>query len=280
MLRIFLERYGVKPVRERKRNIEKSIKLLDEDPARRPFVFYSKTKLIDVCIGRFGGKKSNYESLSIESLIDRLSTYQIYPNLHSSNQNSNRTLEEITTIKRMLLRQVVKSSFLPKLSAKGKEYCKTGQNLEVPFARKLLLHSKEGHALFECKNIYRVGLLGREGEMFAKASCDFLASALINGEMQVVGVECKARVAPGTDQIERAQTDYLTRFHSTLSTSTHTSSRTSTQYMEVDARARDFHKYVDSTHEAVQLLHQAYVCGLKHVLLLVGDTTGNIIRGL
>jgi hypothetical protein len=105
------------------------------------------------------------------------------------------------------LRQIFKSSFLPKLTAKGKEYCKMGQNLELPFAQKLLQQSKEGLTLFQIENVYRVGLV------------------------------------------------------------------------EKNEMSKDFHTYIGSSHEAVQLLHQAYVYSFQYVLLLVGDASGNIIRG-
>jgi hypothetical protein len=49
--------------------------------------------------------------------------------------------------------------------AKGKEYCKMGHDLEVPFAQKLLQHSKEGLTKFEVEDIYRVGLVGKRGSM-------------------------------------------------------------------------------------------------------------------
>ncbi len=123
-----------------------------------------------------------------------------------------------------------------------------------------------------------------------------IAVATVEGERCLVGIECKARVTPATQNRERAQAELLSRFQTTASsTSTSTtsifcSSATSTTstsytgssrelYTIVDAASRDFHSYVDSAHEAVQLLHQAYVCNFRYVLLLVGETRGNIIRG-
>lgn len=115
---------------------------------------------------------------------------------------------------------IVKSSFLPRLTAKGKEFCKLGHELELPFARKLLQHSKEGLTIFDVEKIYRVSLVGKMNEMYVKALCDFVASAVIDGEKQLVGVECKAsRVTPGTHQRERAHTEFLSRFINTLSLS-------------------------------------------------------------
>jgi hypothetical protein len=39
------------------------------------------------------------------------------------------------------------------------------------------------------------------------------------------------------------------------------------------------HVYVDSSHAAIQILHQAYVCSFEYILLLVGDATGDINQG-
>lgn len=65
-----------------------------------------------------------------------------------------------------------------------------GQNLELPLAQKLLQHSKEGLTIFQINDIYQVGLVGKKYELYAKVSCDFVASAVIAGEKQLDGVEC------------------------------------------------------------------------------------------
>ena len=39
-------------------------------------------------------------------------------------------------------------------------------------------------------------------------------------------------------------------------------------------------EYVESKHELIQILHHAYVYIFKTVLLLVGDKSGNILRGI
>jgi hypothetical protein len=171
---------------------------------------------------------------------------------------------------------IVKSSFLPRLTAKGKEFCKLGHQLETPFTRKLLQHSKEGLSKFEVEKIYRVVFVGKSNEMFIKASCDFVAGAVIDGEKQLVGVECKARVTPGTHQRERAHTEFLSHFNNmslmnttTTTTTTTTaspaaptgttSSRGTELYSVLEAASVDFHVYINSSHEAVQLVNQAYI---------------------
>ncbi len=98
-----------------------------------------------------------------------------------------------------LLRQIVKSScLLPRLTAKGREFCKLGHYLEIPFARKLLQHSKEGLTKFTAEKIYHVGLVGKRDHLYAKASCDIIAGVIIAGENLLLKVEC--RLTSGTDQ--------------------------------------------------------------------------------
>jgi len=276
-LKRYLENIGLRPVKERKKNAEKIIKWLNEKPERRPFVLLTKGKLIDECINKFGGKKSCYENCDTETLINRLSTYQNDPSYIAMQTRTalDPTPNDNSFSQSIFLKQIVKSSFLPKLTAKGKEYCKMGQNLELPLARKLLQHSKEGLTIFQIDDIYRVGLVGNKHELHAKASCDFVAGAVIEGEEQLVGVECKARVTPRTDQREREHALFLSRFQHTSTSSTSTNQL----YTILHADTEDFHLYIDSSHEAVQLLHQAYIFNFKYVLLLIGDASGNIIGG-
>jgi hypothetical protein len=90
--------------------------------------------------------KSAYESRHNEDLIFRLSMYQTDPQ-YLAMQNSrarNPQPRGFSLMCTSLMRQISKSSFLPNLTTKGKEYCKMGQNLEVPSERKLLQHPKEG----------------------------------------------------------------------------------------------------------------------------------------
>jgi len=113
---------------------------------------------------------------------------------------------------------------------------------------------------------------------------------------KIYSLECKARLSPGTDQRERLHAEFLACFHSvslatTAAANTTGSSSSGTPsssgstirgvelYTIIEAASADFHLHVDSTHEAVQLLHQVYVCSFQCVLLLVGDRSGNIIRG-
>jgi hypothetical protein len=160
-----------------------------------------------------------------------------------------------------LLKQIIKSTFLPKLSTKGKEYCKMGHNLELPYAELLLMHSKEALTYFIVDEIFCVGLVGKENELYAKASFDFMAVTIIENQKHLVGVECKARVTSATQQRERAQSELLSRLQSPASSTSSASTTTTTTsstctfsstgssrelYAVVDAASNDFHSYVDS----------------------------------
>ncbi len=143
--------------------------------------------------------------------------------------------EGVSLVRTSLLRKIVKSSFLPRLPAKGKEFCKLGRDLEIPFARKLLQQSKEGLTMFEVQKIYLVGLVGKKNHLYAKVSCDFIAGVVAEGENLLVGVECKARLTPSTDQQERLHSEFLSHFYNlSLANST---SRTTGRHPLVSVRS-------------------------------------------
>jgi hypothetical protein len=198
-LKSYLEKIGSKPVKERKKNIEKMKRWLEIEPPRWPYINLSKAKLIEACIGKFGGKKSVYEGSNNEELIHRLATYQSDPN-YIALRAQNTLSDGSSLVSVALLKQVFKSSFLIKLSAKGKVYSKKDHDLEVPFAKKLPQYSKQGLTKIEVCKIYQVGLVSKWGELYAKASCDFIARVVAHGENILVSVECKARVTHGTHQ--------------------------------------------------------------------------------
>lgn len=52
------------------------------------------------------------------------------------------------------------------------------------------------------------------------------------------------------------------------------------KYFQVDADSDEYSVIVDDTHEAVQVLHHAYVYGFDCVLLLVGNNAGGILYGV
>ncbi len=57
VLRSYLEKIGIKPLKDRKKNEEKFKNWLDVVASRRPYVLWNKSRLIDDCVSKFGGKK-------------------------------------------------------------------------------------------------------------------------------------------------------------------------------------------------------------------------------
>jgi len=66
LLRAYLEKIGVKAVREQKKNLDTFKKWLDTESVKRPYLNLTKSKLIEEFIRKFGGKKSTYESYNNE----------------------------------------------------------------------------------------------------------------------------------------------------------------------------------------------------------------------
>ncbi len=81
----------------------------------------------------------------------------------------------------------------------------------VLIPRPLLFCSTEGITRYKVEKLYRVGLVGKSGEMYAKASTDFIGVAIIDNIETLVAIECKARVTPGTHQREREHAELLVR---------------------------------------------------------------------
>jgi hypothetical protein len=264
-----------------KKNLALLKKWIEEPHQRRPYFLLTKEKLIAICIAKFGGSTSFYTKERNEELIQRLATRHFHSSVAGGSfvsqaerrrrSNSSPTEDALHT---SLLTKIIDASFMPRLTAKGKEYCKSGLKLELPFGRKLLQHSQEGISKFRVERLYCVGLVGRNDAPFAKASADFLGLAIIEGEETLFAVECKARVTPGTNQREREHAERLSRHHQRTY-----ASNAAELYTIIEVTSGDFHKYVDSAHEAIQLMHTAFVYGFEYALLLIGDSSGNIIPG-
>jgi hypothetical protein len=199
VVKSYLEKIEIKPVKDKKKNVEKFKNWLDVDASKRPYILWNKTRLVDPCVGKFAGKKYIYNSYESNNLTHMLATYQGHPSAHHQTSH-NQTSPAASDVHTLFLSRIFQSTSMPRLKAKGREYCKIGNALKLPFARKLLQHSKEGLTKFEVERVYRVGLVSRRGRPSAKASCDFVAVANINGERLLVGVECKARLTPATQQ--------------------------------------------------------------------------------
>ncbi len=102
--------------------------------------------------------------------------------------------------------------------------------------------------MFIVDNIFRVSLVEKELEFYAKASLDFMAVVTIENRKCLVGVECQARVTSATQQRERAQAELLSRLQSptstcSASTSSSTSHRSSRELYAVIDAASSFNRF-------------------------------------
>jgi hypothetical protein len=185
-----------------------------------------------------------------------------------------------------ILDVILESSFMPELSAKGKEYAKLGHAAEIPLATQFLSHSKQGKtAGFDVESVWRLGLAQSLGKKYVEGTMDFLCIGSPPGEtiLQPIGIETKARVANSTEQKEQRR---QTRIHfdkgQTIDNDCIAASHTeaSIRYSRILYSDEKFHNYVESSHEAIQCLHHAYLYDLTFVLLLIGDRNGTVESGI
>jgi hypothetical protein len=291
VVKAYLEKAGLKPFSMRQANLNLLKRWVDESPERHPYFLPTKAQLIAICVTKFGGSLSSYQKEGKEEHIQVLAAHHFHAPAggatpsHSAHSSSSIQHLRKDSVRTSLLKKIVEASFMPKLTAKGKEYCKSGHQLERPFGNNLLQHSKEGITRFRVLKLFCVGLVGKNGEMYAKASANFIGVAIIHGRETLFAVECKGRLTPGMHQHKHEHAELLSRGR-LASATTGTSISTTVSngdekelYTVIEATSGEYHKYITSTHEAVQLMHTSYVFDFKYVLLLVGDSYGNIIRG-
>jgi hypothetical protein len=151
------------------------------------------------------------------------------------------------------------------------KYCKRGHHLEPKLAQELQKSSDEGETPFKLHAIYSLGMVRCRDKPYIKDSIDFLAIADIDGEVKVIGLEMKARVASSTDQQERLSSEFSQSQNSETNVLT---------YFVMDWNSGNLGQYITCAHEAVQILHHAYTFDLEYVALIVGDNNGDIIRGV
>ncbi len=63
MVKSYLEKIGIKPVKDKKKNAEKSKNWLDVEASNRPYILWNKTRLVDACVSKFAGKKKYLQQL-------------------------------------------------------------------------------------------------------------------------------------------------------------------------------------------------------------------------
>jgi len=165
---------------------------------------------------------------------------------------------------------VLKSTFMPALVGKGKEYCKRGKHLEPLYAERLIAESRRGETLFQISDLYRPPLVAKSGGSWFRDTADYIGifdEPSMKNEVFVV--EMKGRLAPSTLQKERTRRLLLnTRLND---------DRKYARISITDERIRD---YVESKHELIQIIHHATMYEVKFVLLLIGNWDGVIEAGI
>ena len=137
-LKAYLEKGGMKPFATRQANLSLLKKWADESPQRRPYFLLSKAQLIAACVAKFGGSQSSCQREGKEELIQRLALRHFQAQNHlrtnpiqsagiRSDASGHATRDSLRT---SLLKKIVEASFMPRLTAKGKEFCKSGHQLE------------------------------------------------------------------------------------------------------------------------------------------------------
>jgi len=125
-LKTLLEGAGMKPFATRQKNIYLMKQWIGESPQRRPYFHQTKPNLIALCVARFGGASRHFHGQ-----IDSRGPSSTRQPLQGRG-NSDATGESVRTL---LLKKIVEASFMPRLTSKGKEYCKTGHQLEIPLGK-------------------------------------------------------------------------------------------------------------------------------------------------
>lgn len=156
VLKAYLDKAGVMPLKKvHQKNLALLKKWIEEPHQRQPYFFLMKPQIIVVCLNNFGGSQWGYNKIGKEELIQMLAAHSNsgFSQATPSRAGTNASTLKITLVHTLLLKPIFESPFMPKLNAKGKEYCKMGQELEIPFITKLLKHSRQGITRFHVKKI-------------------------------------------------------------------------------------------------------------------------------
>jgi hypothetical protein len=182
--------------------------------------------------------------------------------------------------KQSLLFSVLSAGYLDPLKGDGKKYTRRGHQLECHIIRQCLKEHQDNsgvEAPLKVVMACTAPLVKKRSKRYARDSIDFIGISRDDyGETSAIGIEVKARVSNKRHQEE---TEHLARIRRLLG-GDRTPRQRKQKYFRVSAESPDFTELVDDTHEAVQVLHHAYVYGFESVLLLVGDNHGDVLYGI
>jgi hypothetical protein len=165
---------------------------LQSSVKRRPLLFLMKDDLVALALQKFGGAPSSYNKFTKEVLMDKLVGDSNGPDIQSQ--------EGCRELWKRLIGCVLKSTFMLKLSGKGKEYAKVGHRNEEPLLEALLKSSENPHKVLQ---IMRPGLVSKHGYSYVKTSVDAIGFIKTeDGDLEIVGIEIKSRVTNASFQGE------------------------------------------------------------------------------
>ena len=248
----------------------------------RPYVFMSNKDLKTLLAER-GDRSKSYNGVTREALIRELTG--------GVDEQDGGARKELW---KRLIGRILKATFMPKLVGKGKEYAKIGHKMETPLLNELLHHPDNPYRILQ---IVRPGLVAKSGERYIKTSVDAIGMMDKVGGPELIGIEIKVRATSATrqDELERRReisddvifTEYEIdglderygfSFKVVIKQSAYILFSCSLLfYFLYSVHIKDC---IDSKHELIHILHHAYVYNFKIVLLLVGDKSGSILRGV
>ncbi|CAB9527303.1 unknown protein [Seminavis robusta] len=253
---------------------------LDAEPRLRRHVFKTKKHLSAIAT-KLGIADDGANQETIRKAID--SHLRSHPEavieVTLSKQQQKKEQIALLSDKNKLLLTVVKAGYLDPLKGDAKKHTRRGHQLECHIMRACLRELDEEGMDSPMKLIAActAPLVERKQQRYVRGSIDFLAFASVDDiDVVPIGVEIKSRVAARTDQQATHQAEVIRR----LLGEDRTPRQRQRKYFSVRADSDKFKRIVNSTHEAIQVLHHAFVYDLEYVLLLVGDNGGAVVYGV
>ena len=172
---------------------------------------------------------------------------------------------QVMTISKEITEALLEKSFMKPLKGQKRDYCQRGHKLELPIGMDWMndVNKKGLFSGFKVISLHKVGLVEKKNCPWAKDSIDFLAFVYDEDkeDLEVWGVEVKSRQTSSTIGKEREFSRQLRR----------------NKYQIIGSDLA--HKYVHKIEDRFQVLHHAFVYGLKRVILLVANNHGKILTG-
>jgi hypothetical protein len=113
---------GARPVKKRETNTEKAMQWLDAKPEAREHIFKSLTALRSECAKKVRRSVKSFQNEDKNDLIEIL--IRDCPQEDAPSGDSSTPSSQPESLEGKLLLQVLKSTFMTKLTGKGKEYAK------------------------------------------------------------------------------------------------------------------------------------------------------------